>query len=447
MQTNELLTDFIQHYRQHAWTNEAKTVLLAVSGGIDSMVMATLFAQSKIPFAVAHCNFQLRGDEADADEKLVQDWSSQHSIPFYVNRFDTRQYSATWKMGIQETARKLRYDWFAALRAQQGFSFIATAHHRDDSIETVLMNLFKGTGIRGLAGIPVQNGAIIRPLLFASRERILQFAQAHQVPFREDSSNADDKYLRNAVRHHLIPTIQNHFPQVTDRMQESVHRFAQTVDIYEKGIADILKKIVEKRGNDTYIPIRKLLLQQPLETVVYEIFRPYQFTTAQTSQLIALLQSPSGKYLSSATHKVIKDRDFLIVTSTLPATSDFYTIDTIPATLTTDTLSFRFSKSNLPTDITDEKNMACVDAAQLEFPLILRRWRTGDYFYPLGMGMKKKKLSRYLIDVKMPIHLKEQLWVLESKKRIVWVVGQRLDERFRITEKTTTVLKVEARLQ
>lgn len=447
MQANELLSDFIQHYQQHAWANEAKTVLLTVSGGMDSMVMATLFAQSKISFAVAHCNFQLRGEEADADEKLVQDWCAQHAIPFYVNRFDTRQYSTTWKMGIQETARKLRYDWFATLRQQQGFSFIATAHHRDDSIETVLMNLFKGTGIRGLAGIPVQNGAIIRPLLFASRERIRQFAQAHQVPFREDSSNTDDKYLRNAVRHHLIPTIQNQFPQATDRLQESVSRFSQAADIYEKGVAEILKKLVEKRGNDTYIPVRKLLLQKPLETIVYELFRPYQFTTAQTAQLIALLQAPSGKHVASATHKVIKDRDFLIVTAAPPATGDFYTIDAIPCSLTTDTLSFRFSQSNMPTDITADKNSACIDAAQLVFPLILRRWRMGDYFYPLGMGMKKKKLSRYLIDVKMPIHLKEQLWVLESNKRIVWVVGQRLDERFRITEKTTTVLKVEARLQ
>lgn len=436
-----LQQQFQEYWKQKGFGKNGKHVLLAASGGIDSMAMATLCLQSNVPFGVAHCNFQLRGEEADKDEQLVANWCKEHGITFHNVRFDTQAKVDEWKKGIQETARILRYDWLERIRAEHGYSYIATAHHANDNAETLLMNLFKGTGITGLHGIQAINGYIIRPLLFAAKKDVIAYVQEQHISYRDDASNATDKYLRNDVRLNLLPVIEKSFPQVIDNLNNSIQRFADAEVLYKRAIEQERKKLIEKRGNDLYIPIRKLQHRTPLNTICYELFTPYGFTAAQVPHIVALLSSESGHYISSSTHRVIRNRDFLIVTTVATTDTDFIAIDTIPAVVQAGNQQYKFAYQDNNT-VTADNNIAYINAAKLEQPLILRRWKQGDYFYPLGMGMKKKKLSRYMMDKKIPLHEKEQVWVLESNKRIVWVAGHRLDERFKITPNTDKVLVV-----
>lgn len=442
----QLLKLFIEHYRKNNWNNSPKALLLAVSGGRDSMAMANLFLKSGERFVVAHCNFQLRGADADADEALVKKWCADNNIPFYIKRFDTKKECETLKKGIQETARKLRYDWFQELTKDHNLKYIATAHHANDTVETLLINLFKGTGINGLQGIPKQNDNIIRPLLFATREMINEYVHSNNIPYRDDESNKEDKYLRNAVRLNVIPTIEKYFPNASDQIKESIERFAQANEIYNEAIGQKIKKLTEQRGKDIYIPTLKLQHVKPLETICYELFKPYGFTGLQTQQLMDLIYAETGKHITSHSHQVIKDRNFLIITALKRSSADFIQIETTPFQIAMDGNSFHFSTTLKPETISHSPLTALLDYSAITFPLTLRKWRQGDYFYPLGMNMKKKKLSRFFIDQKIPLHEKDNIWVLECNKKILWISGLRMDERFKITEKTKEVLKVEMRL-
>ncbi len=438
----DLLEAFKQHLQEH-WPGLAdQKVLLAVSGGMDSMVMADLFLRVHIPFGLAHCNFQLRDKESEADQQLVSDWAAQHSIPFHVTRFDTQTESTQRKQGIQEVARELRYAWLESVRAEHGYSLIATAHHAQDNAETVLFNLFRGTGISGLHGIRLKQKKLIRPLMFAAKDQVRSWAASQVVPYRDDSSNASDKYKRNAIRLNILPVVEQHFPGVVERINESIHRLSEAEILYQEAVTQRLKKLEQIRGKDVYIPVRKLLKQEPLNTVCYELFRKYGFGTAQVQQLLQLTTAPAGKFIENERYRVVKDREFLIITSSSSEDTDFHLVPRIPSTIEVSDGRFRFSRSTNLT-ISSNPDIACLDADSVELPLVLRRWRTGDYFYPLGMGMKKKKLSRFFIDQKIALPAKERLWILTSGKKIVWISGLRLDERFKVTDKTRKVLKVE----
>ncbi len=406
------------------------------------MVMATLFMQCGIPFSAAHCNFQLRGTEADKDEQLVQDWCTQHNVIFHHTRFDTKKWCEEWKKGTQETARKLRYTWLNEICSEYNYVKLATAHHANDNMETLLINLFKGTGINGMHGIPEQNGNIIRPLLFATREAIAAYAADNNVHYRDDASNATDAYLRNAVRMHIVPVVKEWFPNAVQSVSDTIGRIAQAQVLYNRAVDKERKHLLEQRGNDHYIPLLKLKRSVPLETLLYELITPFGFSATQLPHVLQLLDAESGHYVSSTTHRIIRNRDFLIITTLATQQADMIVIDNAPATISTDTQTFTFSSIDKPHTIPQQQDTACIDAAKVEFPLILRRSRIGDYFYPIGMGMKKKKLSKYLKDEKVALHLKEQVWVLECQKRIVWVAGMRLDERFKVTEATQQVLFV-----
>lgn len=437
-----LLQRFKDNWKQKHAGRENQAVLLAVSGGIDSMAMCALFLQSGMPFAVGHCNFQLRGEEADKDEQLVREWCSVHNIPFHNTRFDTWKKTEEWKKGIQETARILRYDWLEQIRAQHGYSYIATAHHANDNAETLLMNLFKGTGISGLHGIKHINGHIIRPLLFVTKKDIAAYVQEHNVPYRDDASNKSDKYTRNDVRLNLLPVIEQSFPGVVNNLNNSIKRFTEAEILYNRAIEQERKKLLELRGKDYYIPVRKLEKRTPLNTICYELFQPFGFAPGQVSDIISLLSAESGHYVSSPTHRVIRNRDFLIITVFDTRETDFIPIDEIPVTLKAGGRQYKFQYKDKPASVPADEQTAYINTAKLEQPLLLRRWKQGDYFYPLGMGMKKKKLSKYMVDKKIPLHEKENIWVLESNRRIVWVAGHRLDERFKVTDNTTEVLVV-----
>ncbi len=406
------------------------------------MVLAHLFLHTGVPFSVAHCNFKLRGAESDGDELLVMTWCETNNITFHATHFDTKGIAKEWKKGTQETARDLRYVWFKNLCEEYSYSKIATAHHGNDNVETMLINLFKGTGIAGMHGILPDNGIIIRPLLFAQKEEIMTFVAQNNIQYREDASNASNDYLRNAVRHKLIPAINELFPDSVTRVNESITRFAEVEQIYKKGIEKERKRLLEKRGQDFYIPVLKLKNTTPLNTVVYELISAFGFTALQVGQVVDLINAESGRYVTSASHRIIKNRDFLIITTIPAETTDIILVEQFPCVVETDKKRFSFSLVDKPSEIDKNATVAYIDAKLIELPILLRKWKTGDYFYPIGMNMKKKKVSRVLINEKVPLHEKEHIFVLENQKKIMWLAGFRLDERFKIKETTEKVLRV-----
>lgn len=441
------LEQFRNNWEQlHFSKKKDAKILVAVSGGVDSMVLAHLLLQLHIPFGVAHCNFQLRGAEADLDEALVQQWCVEHSITFHLQRFNTQEVAETQKTGIQETARTLRYKWFDELLHAHTYGAVATAHHLNDNVETVLMNLFRGTGIAGLHGILPENGQVIRPLLFATKQDIAHYAASNNIAYREDASNQTDDYTRNAIRRQIIPAIEQFFPNASQQIQESILRFREAETLYDKAIAQERKQLIEQRGQDYYIPLKKLLLRKPLQTLVYELLLPFGFTPGQTPHIIKLAASESGHYVQSATHRIIRNRDFFIITLLSGEFTDLLLIEEFPATLSLGKYTYTFNVMPTPMVMDQGKDTALLDFKHIEHPLLLRKWKTGDYLYPIGMEMKKKKVSRMLINDKVPIHEKEHVIVLESNKRIAWIVGMRLDERFKIKPTTEKVLMVKRKL-
>ena len=438
----DLLKEFKQNWEQYRFGEPGQTFLVTVSGGVDSMVLAELFLRSKISFGVAHCNFQLRGAEADADEQFVTDWCNRNDIKLHKIRFETAAFSLEWKKGTQETARILRYEWFEQIRQEFKYNKIVTAHHANDNVETMLINLFKGTGIAGIHGILPVSGHIIRPLLFAQKDELAAWASTNGITNREDASNATDDYLRNAVRRNIIPVIEEWFPGGVARANESITRFGEAEVLYKKAIGLEKKKLIELRGKDFYIPVLKLKKCHPLATILYELIVPYGFSSAQVPHVVQLIDAESGHFMNSSTHRIIKNRDFLVIT-TLPAeTAGLIMIESAPATIDTEHFTFNFSIQDKPAQISTDKNIAILDMKNIEFPLLLRKWKTGDYFYPLGMGMKKKKVSRVLINEKIALHNKENIYVVESNHRILWLAGLRPDERFKIKETTEKVMVV-----
>lgn len=438
----DLSAQFLHNWTTKGFTQPTERVLLTVSGGVDSMVMAELFLKNNIAFGVAHCNFQLRGAEADGDERLVREWCALNTTPFHNIRFETKKHSEEWKKGTQETARILRYEWFEQLRKEHKYSKIATAHHGNDNVETLLINLFKGTGIAGIHGILPEQNNIIRPLLFTNKAAILAYAEQNEIRYREDASNASDDYLRNAVRLNILPVVLESFPNAIASVNESIERFGEAELLYRKALEAEKKKLIELRGQDLYIPILKLRHKQPLATIVYELIHPYGFNSAQVQHVLGLLDSESGHFVNSSSHRIIKNRDFLIITTLPTTTTDMILVEAAPCTIDTGKDHFSFAIEDKPKQLDKDAHTALIDLSKVEFPLILRKWKIGDYMYPLGMNMKKKKVSKLLIEAKMPIHEKEHVWVLECNKRIIWLTGMRLDERFKVKDATEQVLVV-----
>jgi tRNA(Ile)-lysidine synthase len=460
----KLLEEFIKYIHEQNLFQKKDRLLLAVSGGLDSVVLCELCHQAGFDFEIAHCNFQLRGEESERDEKFVRALSDKYDVKIFVKKFDTKEYAQRNKLSTQVAARELRYAWFDGLldasnrqpvTGNQETSYIQhrtshissctyllTAHHANDNIETLLMNFFKGTGITGLHGILPKHGKITRPLLFAKREEIIVFAKENNVSFVEDSSNISDKYTRNYFRNQLIPAVKEVFPQAEQNLLHNIERFKEIEILYHQSIQFHKKKLLEQKGNEIHIPVLKLLKAEPLKTIVYEIIKNFGFTAHQTDEVVALLKSESGKYISSATHKAIKNRNWLIIApvNTLEANHILINEKDKEINFEEGKLKLkRLQNSNL--HLSNSNNIATLDANNITFPLLLRKWKQGDYFYPFGM-QKKKKLSKFFIDQKMSLTDKEKVWVIESNKKIIWVIGKRIDDRFKITSKTKDVLEI-----
>ena len=417
-------------------------ILLTVSGGIDSMVMMHLFCHLKIPCSVAHCNFQLRGTESDEDEAFVRQQAEINHLQIFVSKLETADYAAENHLSIQMAARELRYTWFEKLANVHHFDQIAIGHNRDDSLETFFINLGRGTGIAGLAGIASKSGNIIRPLLFASRLDIEQYAQENNISYREDSSNASDKYIRNYIRHNIIPQFQQVFPSCRDSFAKTIENLNDAHILYKEAIEEQINQTLTHDGEISYVNIPELMKSKTPKTILFEIIKQFGFPSVMTEEIYQSFQAISGKHFFSSTHKIIKDRNCLIISKkTENAVNKIY----IETDCTSLTFPFHLSiqvEERLPSfTIESNPEIAQIDYEKLIFPLILRKWLPGDYFVPLGMkGMKK--LSDFFIDRKLSLLEKENTWILTSNGQIVWIIGIRLDDRFKISADTRTIYRI-----
>lgn len=439
-----LLQKFTEFNHQKRMANRKKTCLLTVSGGMDSMVMCHLFHAAGFPFAIAHCNFNLRGIESDGDEQLVRSLADKYKVEVFTNSFATKEYAAEKNISIQLAARELRYAWFEYLRKEKGLDLIATAHHLNDNIETIIYNLIKGTGIRGLRGIPVRHEHIIRPLLFASRDEIEAYQKENQIAYREDSSNADDKYTRNTIRHHLIPLMKEINPGLEKTFGDKIELFTELEALYEKQVNKPVKNLFLKRKNDIFIPVLKLKKTKNVSSILFEYLKDFGFNAKQVEDMLANLDGTSGKHFLSGKARIIKDRRFFILTqlSQKDFTTQLIQKDDTEIILPNANLKLETLKpENLK--VSADKNTAFIDLSKLEFPLTIRHWKQGDYFYPFGMKMKKKKLKKFFTDQKIAINEKETIWVIESNQKVVWVAGHRTDERFKVEPITKEVLRIQ----
>lgn len=443
---------------------QQQPLLLAVSGGVDSVVLCDICHKAGYQFVIAHCNFKLRGIESDNDEIFVKNLAKNYGVPILVQPFNTTAYATENKKSIQVAARELRYNWFeqianngtvelliqqnkeevATIKKNQLPTCILTAHHANDSIETLLMNFFKGTGIKGLQGIIPKHQQlknIIRPLLFATKQQIMQYASENNVAYVEDASNATDKYTRNYFRNQLIPSLTTIFPKVEDNLKDNLQRFSDIEVLYNQAIQLHKKNLIVTKSNEVHIPILKLQKTQPITTVLYEVIKQYGFTAHQTKDVLDVINSSTGKFVQSQTHQAIKNRNWLIIApiqsikaSTILVQHPNEVIQFAAGKLTIQSLANTATIQTLPT-------VAQLNAAAIQFPLLLRKWKQGDYFYPLGM-QKKKKLSKFFIDQKLSLVQKEKIWVLEMDKKIIWVIGLRIDNRFKITNITSPQLLI-----
>lgn len=421
--------------------------IIAVSGGIDSVVLCHLCKKLEFSFAIAHCNFRLRGEESDRDEIFVRDLASQFGVEYLGRGFDTDDFARNEKLGIQEAARKLRYAWFEELlSAEQAtgkkkFDFLLTAHHADDNIETLLMNFFKGTGINGLSAMQPAKNRILRPLLFAFREEIGAYASAEGISWREDASNLSRKYTRNYFRHDIIPAIEKVFPEVRSNLFDNIRRFEDIRELYLFATRSINKSLVIQKGEEWHVPVLKLAQQPGVHSLIYELIRDFGFSPAQTEDVAKLMQAGTGKHVDSFSHRILKNRNWLIILPLKSASVDHLLIGGPSQKLSFDGKTLQLMLGPLPEKISASPFEAMLDASRVQFPLLLRKWKQGDYFYPLGMR-KKKKLSRFFIDLKIPLHEKENIRVLESAGRILWVIGYRIDDRFKLQPSTGQMLHI-----
>lgn len=418
-------------------------ILVAVSGGIDSVVLLHLLKKMEINCAVAHCNFHLRGDESDGDFDFVQNLTKNYGIPFFSIDFYTKEYAAKNKLSIEMAARELRYNWFDKICKSNSYKYIAVGHHADDVAETVLINLVRGTGIHGLSGIKSKLGKIVRPLLPFTRKELEQYAIENNLSYREDSTNKETDFVRNKIRHQVMPVLEKINPAIRNTMSENVSRFREVEEMYNHLIDKNSQHLLIKKENKLLISISELKEVKGPVSHLHEILSPYGFHHRDVKNIVDSIYATSGKMFYSSTHQLLRDRKYLILTKKQQNNKKEYSISEsekqliLPVklnfTFINRTSSFKFSK---------DSNIACFDADKLKFPLTLRKWQKGDTFCPIGMK-GNKKISDFFIDKKFTIQEKENTWLLCSDNKIIWVVGHRMDNRVKITDETTKIYRLE----
>ncbi|MBU2951506.1 tRNA lysidine(34) synthetase TilS [Tamlana agarivorans] len=427
------------HIENHLGFLKKAKLLIAISGGIDSVVLTHLCAKLDLNIALAHCNFNLRGDESDADEAFVKNLAEALNIECFVQHFDTEHYSSDQKCSIQMAARELRYNWFEELSQQLGYDYILTAHHADDNLETFLINFTRGTGLDGLTGIPEVNGKFVRPLLPFSSENIEAFAKENNIQWRDDSSNKSVKYLRNKLRHEVIPILKEINPSLLKSFDNTLNNLQGTAVIVEHAVDGFLNKSIESIENGIVkFKISEFKQKENPKPYLYEAFKEFGFT--EWDDVLHLLDAETGKQIYSNTYRLLKNREHLLLSEMKSETEVEIQISEADKKVETVLGTLVFSEveeiSETPT------NCIYVDKGLLKFPLTLRKKQEGDVFYPLGMT-GKKKLSKYFKDEKLSLLDKENTWLLCSGEDIVWVLNRRADNRFKVTPNTESILKIE----
>lgn len=429
---------FIDHVLQQQLFEASHHVLLAVSGGKDSVLMAQLFKQAGFNFSIAHCNFNLRPEEAQRDELFVKLLAEEMQVPFHLIRFDTKGFAEKHKISTQMAARQLRYDWFENVRKAHDYACVAVAHHQNDAIETVLLNLVRGTGIRGMHGILPKRGYLVRPLLFLSRQEIDQLVEENGVPYVEDSSNLSSKYARNKLRLEVIPHLREINPKLEQTFAENIARFAETEELLQQTVLQTRKQLLKAEGNAFSLPIKGVRALKPQKLLCFELLRPFNFSAVVVDEILLSLSKQSGTSFYSHTHQLIIDRERLLITPLLNTSGQVF---------------YLHGQGNLDLDFGQkiklgfaedsafgtEKNFAHVDASLLIFPLIVRYRQDGDKFMPLGMKTLKK-LSDFLVDEKVPLPQKKKVPLLiNGNGEMIWVAGLRQDERYKVRATTKKV--------
>jgi len=416
-------------------------LLVAVSGGVDSMVCLNILHRLDYTCGVAHCNFHLRGLESDEDEIFVKSVSKQLKIPFYSQSFNTHEYADENGISIQMAARDLRYKWFESIRVAEQYDFLILAHHGDDSVETVLINMLRGTGLKGLTGIQPKSGSICRPLLSSNRKDILSYAKNSDITFREDSSNKKTNYTRNRIRHIIIPEFESINPSFSQTVLSNIEHLRQDEEVLDQKYTELIDDIVKYDDDDVILSIKSLSEIQHIHWFLYRFLSDYGFNSENVSSLIAALSDSPGKQFFSDEYSLIKDREFIYLTPR-KANIENEVILSDKVRSTSNPISLEFSKITISKhSLSSNPNIASLDYHKISFPLKLRRWVYGDHFHPLGMSMSKK-LSDFFIDEKIPRHKKDKMWILCSGDDIIWIVGLRIDNRFKITKETSTVFQI-----
>jgi tRNA(Ile)-lysidine synthase len=439
-----MLKQFVAFIEKEKLFEKKNHILLTVSGGVDSIVMCDLFDKAGFSFGIAHCNFNLRGEESDGDKQSVEVLAKKYKTLFWYKSFDTKPYSKKNKVSIQMAARELRYEWMEKIATENNYDYIATAHHLDDSIETFFINLLRGTGITGLQGVPLKQGIIIRPLLFATKKMILDYATAEKLSWREDSSNLTDKYLRNNIRHHLIPSLKKLNSGFEKTIIKELSYFKDAAEILKKFIEEKKREIVVQEGKNILLNIKKLKDSGHAETILHELLRAYDFTPETTELIAQRMYTTAGKKFLSPTYRLIKDRDFLILTPHRNKEKEqSFIIKNNQNEFKNDDIHLKIEilSGNLEQIKNRSSSMGYFDYDSLSFPLKIRKWKQGDSFYPLGMT-GKKKLSDFFIDNKLSLSDKENTYVLESDGNVIWVLNQRIDNRYKVLKETNKILQI-----
>jgi tRNA(Ile)-lysidine synthase len=435
-----MLQAFKAYVKSTGLFGESDRILLAVSGGVDSIAMVRLFNDAGFKFGIAHSNFKLRGDESNEDEAFVRNIADQLGVPFHIKHFDTKHFASGHKISVQMAARDLRYAWFDEILKKEKYNFIATAHHLDDQAETFFINILRGTGISGMHGILPKQGKIIRPLMFTTREKIMEFALEQSLAWREDRSNNSRKYLRNKLRLDVLANLYKINPQFSLKLNESIIHLRDVESIYNNHIAGITADLVQHTTEGIVISIDWVYEYEPHDTYLFELLKPYGFTFSVVKEIVRSLDTFSGKVFYSPSHRLLRDRENFIIQpltelSAKPKSAEIFHLEKDAANIESPVCLCTHQTDKISDLPMGKAAIACLDQDKLIFPLKLRKWEKGDWFIPLGLK-GKKKLSDFFIDQKVSRADKEKTWLLLSGDDIVWVIGKRIDNRYRITSKT-----------